>query len=116
MEGAAPPRFAQVAAVTTTDACYRALLDAGVGRVFEKVDVIDQLIHDDVGSFRDLEVIAATKLETALKEKRGAFDPRQRLIVFADHGFRLAPDGRRYTHGGPSALERTVPVWVFEPR
>lgn len=45
-------QLAQVAAVATTDACYRALLDAEIGRAFEKVDVIDQLIHDDeVASF-----------------------------------------------------------------
>jgi hypothetical protein len=36
--------------------------------------------------------------------------------VFADHGFRLSADGRGYTHGGPSTLERIVPVLRLQPR
>jgi hypothetical protein len=37
------------------------------------------------------------------------------LLVFADHGFRIARDGRSFTHGGPSTLERLVPVLRFMP-
>ena len=42
--------------------------------------------------------------------------PATPLLVFADHGFRIAPDGRSYVHGGSSTLERTVPVLHLLPR
>ena len=50
-----------------------------------------------------------------------AYLPRSRLntseplLVFPDHGFRLTVGGSRYEYGGPSALERTVAIFVLQP-
>jgi hypothetical protein len=33
-------------------------------------------------------------------------DPSRPVLVFGDHGFRLAADGRGFEHGGTSTLER----------
>jgi len=37
------------------------------------------------------------------------------VVIFGDHGFRLAPDGRGFVHGGGSTLERLVPVLNLLP-
>jgi hypothetical protein len=44
---------------------------------------------------------------------RSELDTSRPLVVFADHGFRLAEDGRAFVHGGNSTLERLVPVIRF---
>jgi hypothetical protein len=36
-------------------------------------------------------------------------------MVFGDHGFKLTADGKGFTHGGTSMLERLVPVLKLEP-
>jgi len=110
------PRFAETTGRTTTDGCYRALLAAGIEHSFEKVDVIDALIHEGPTTFVQLTAMARTKLTPACRTLLPRFDPARPLLIFADHGFRLAVDGRRYTHGGASTLERIVPVWRFMPR
>jgi hypothetical protein len=110
-----PARFAEVSAPTTTDACYRDLLDVGGARL-EKIDVVDELIHGDFLPFPDLLSVCATRLRTACKARRERLDPSAPLVVFADHGFRIARNGRGYVHGGASTLERLVPVWHLRPR
>ena len=60
--------------------------------------------------FEDLVRLALAELATEARALLRDLDPRRPLIVTADHGFRLAPDLRRYVHGGPSTLERLVPV------
>ncbi len=110
----APQRsYAQVGTETTTDACYKALLDAALNHPMEKINVIDELIHSDFLPFTDLSQLARTHLELAIKPLLARLDPARPLLVFADHGFRLRADGRRYEHGGNSVLERLVPVWWF---
>jgi hypothetical protein len=110
------PQFAEVGEPTTTDGCYRAVLAAGVEHAFDKIDVVDALIHGEPVAFVELLALARTKLTTALRELVPRLDPARPLLIFADHGFRLAADGRRYTHGGGSTLERVVPVWRCTPR
>lgn len=112
-----PPHFAAVSEHTSTDACYRDLLAADLTHALEKLDVVDALIHDVPSEkFDELTAIARTKLASALRRVAAGLDPSRPVVVFADHGFRLARDGRRYTHGGASMLERIVPVWRFAPR
>jgi hypothetical protein len=114
---AEPPRFAVVSETTTTDACYRDLLAAELSRPVEKIDVVDSLIHEERPQpFAELAAVARTRLATAIRRLVPRLDPARPLVVFADHGFRLAADGRRFTHGGASALERVVPLWHLAPR
>jgi hypothetical protein len=35
------------------------------------------------------------------------------VLIFGDHGFRLSRDGRGFTHGGPSTLERLTAAAVL---
>jgi hypothetical protein len=112
-----PPRFAVVSQHTSTDGCYRELLAADLTHPIEKIDLVDALIHEAPGDrFDELAALAGTKLAGALRSVAARLDAARPIVVFADHGFRLARDGRRYTHGGPSMLERIVPVWRFTPR
>ncbi len=63
----------------------------------------------------------AEELELKLKTSRAkkpwgtSLRSGRTLLLFADHGFRIAPDGGSFQHGGPSALERLVPVLRLEP-
>ena len=107
--------FAQVSLDTTTNGCYRELLNNGVNHFFEKIDIIDRMIHNRTLRFPELAELAATELKLALQRTRPRLDASRPLLVFADHGFRLAADGKQYEHGGPSTLERTVPIFVLKP-
>lgn len=109
--------FAVVSESSSTDACYRALLGAELAYPLEKIDAVDTLVHEASGTrFEELAALSRPALAHALRAVTARLDPTRPLVVFADHGFRLTRDGRRYTHGGPSALERIVPVWRFTPR
>lgn len=108
--------FAQVSEETTTDACYRALLDAGLAQSLTKLDAIDTLVHESGADFEELRRRAVVELELGLRRLVPKLDPTRPLVVFADHGFRLARDGRSFKHGGRSTLERVVPVLRLEPR
>jgi len=108
-------RFARAPADTTTDACYRHLAEAGLARELVKINVLDALLHERRDPFDDLARIAAAELRGAYRRVAGRFDPSRPLMVFADHGFRLARDGRGYGHGGSSTLERVVPVIRLMP-
>jgi hypothetical protein len=107
------PRFATVGPDTTTDGCYRDLLEAAINHDLHKIDVVDELIHEGATPFQELIALASARLEGALQRQVARLDPKRALLVFADHGFRLARDGRGYTHGGDSTLERVVPVWCL---
>lgn len=109
-------RFATVGPDTTTDGCYRDLLGANIDHELHKIGVVDELIHAGATPFDELIALATTRLEGALRRQVGRLDPQRPLLVFADHGFRLARDGRGYGHGGGSTLERVVPVWCLGPR
>ncbi|MGH8657199.1 MAG: hypothetical protein ACREV4_01560, partial [Gammaproteobacteria bacterium] len=111
-----PAQYAELSQGSSTDACYRELLGADIAHSFKKIDALDKLIHAERRSFDELLTLAKAELEIALRRVLPQLDPEQALLVFADHGFRLSPDGRRYQHGGLSTLERVVPVWSWEPR
>ncbi|MBT6274042.1 MAG: hypothetical protein HOI95_07915, partial [Chromatiales bacterium] len=108
--------IAQVSETTTTDGHFRHLLEAGIDHAYCKIDCVDELVHRAKRGFSDLQVLAATELRLAVRAMRGQFDSARPLLVFADHGFRLAADGKKYRHGGASTIERMVPVWHFGPR
>jgi hypothetical protein len=100
---------------TTTDAFYRELAAAGLARRLEKLDAVDQLVHARDVPFDDLARLALAELEIGWRRFAERFDASRPLLVLADHGFRLAPGGRGYTHGGPSTLERLVPLIALVP-
>ncbi len=106
--------YATVGQQTTTKACYERLIEAGLDHPFEKVDVVDNLLHDRFLPFKDLCAIAIAELRAELRQR--SLDPTRPLVVFADHGFRLSADAQRWEHGGSSALERVVPVIELRPR
>lgn len=108
--------FARVEDRTTTDSCYRQLIDAGFRHKFEKINCIDTLLHERFLPFEDFVRLALAELAIACRTVRSRLDVHTPLVVFADHGFRLAPDGRSYCHGGDSTLERLVPVFQLQPR
>ena len=107
--------FAEVGEATTTDDFYRRLAGAGVNRAFEKIDAIDRLVHERFVPFCDLVRLASAELVVACRAVKSRLDPARPLLVFADHGFRLGPRGRGWTHGGRSTLERIVPLLRLEP-
>lgn len=107
--------FAEVAAPTTTDACYRDLIAAGLTRELVKIDAIDELLHTRDDPFDILVQLAATELQAAWRRVAARFDQRRPIVVFADHGFRLDRAGRRHVHGGASTLERVVPILRLDP-
>jgi hypothetical protein len=106
--------FATVGEQTTTKRCYERLTDAGLDHPFAKVDVVDNLVHGRFLPFEDLCAIAVAELRADLR--RRSLDPTRPLVLFADHGFRLSADARRWEHGGSSTLERVVPVIDLQPR
>ena len=105
--------YAQVSATTTTMSFYRELAAAGINHPLEKVNGIDRLIHERFPPFADLCRLVLAELHLALGPVRRRLDSARPLLVFGDHGFRLARDGRSYVHGGPSTLERVVPVLLL---
>jgi hypothetical protein len=105
--------------ITKIEACrqeafYRELIDSDMVQAFEKINVIDDLIHQNFTPFDELLALATPQLEIACQHRRSRLDPAQPLLIFADHGFRIAQNGLGYTHGGAPTLERVVPLWLFE--
>ena len=88
----------------------------GFNRALQKIDAVDALLHTSFLPFDDLCRFVLAELHLACKKILARLDPSRPLLVFADHGFRIAPDGRSYTHGGSSALERLVPLLKLSPR
>jgi hypothetical protein len=107
--------FALVGAQTTTSHWYEELVAAGHHRKLEKINVVDTLLHERMLPFADMCDLVLAELRAACKPVRARFDPQQSLLIFADHGFRIAGDGRAFSHGGDSLLERIVPVWHLQP-
>ncbi|HVS62293.1 MAG TPA: DUF6079 family protein [Thermoanaerobaculia bacterium] len=105
---------ASVAAPTTTRGWLQHLAAAGINHPYLKVDAIDRLLHESSLPFDDLERVAIATLRAELRPHLASLKSADRLVVFADHGFRLDPQGRRWVHGGDSALERLVPIIDLE--
>ena len=102
--------FARVTPMTTTEAWFRTLADAGVNHPLVKVNGVDRLLHDRELTFVELSTLAGAELEMELARAAKTLDRARPVLVFADHGFRLDRDGRRFVHGGASTLEWVVPV------
>ncbi len=107
--------FARVSSRTTTGQFYLDLLERVSGKVLEKIDALDALLHSHQGSFQDFMKRAMVELELTCRQTAKKLDPARGIVVFGDHGFRLAPEGRGFTHGGRSTLERIVPVFLLKP-
>ena len=107
--------FGLSAQASSTDAFYRDLLNGEIKKSFEKINAVDNLIHTRGSDFGDLRRLARAELEIAFKRLILRLDSTRSLIIFGDHGFRLSLDGRSFSHGGPSTLERLVPVLRLRP-
>jgi hypothetical protein len=78
-----------------------------------RVGAVDRLLHDRSAPFAELELMANAELRVALQRLRPRLDSARRVVLFADHGFRPARTSREWVHGGPSMMERLVPVlWL----
>lgn len=108
--------FAMVSKETTTEACYRQLIEAGIRHPLEKINCVDSILHERFLPFVDLHHLVVAELRIACNKLEKRLDAGRPLVIFADHGFRLARDGNSYQHGGASVLERTVPVLRLVPR
>jgi hypothetical protein len=108
-------RFARVASKTTTDQFYRDLLDSVGAKSLEKVNTIDNLVHSQGNNFEELLERLEAELEIAGKRLSKKLDSSRELLMFGDHGLRLASDGTKFCHGGASTLERVVPVLKLVP-
>jgi Family of unknown function (DUF6079) len=108
--------WARVDAPTTTEACWAALAARGLGP-HAKSDGVDAALHGEPRlPFAELAARVARILPEAGRIAATKLDPGAPVWLFADHGFRLCADGARWEHGGPSPLERIVPVVRFVPR
>ncbi|MCU0292828.1 MAG: DUF6079 family protein [Thermoanaerobaculaceae bacterium] len=107
--------FAQVRPPTTTESCLATLASGGVNRPLHKLNAVDRLLHERHLAFAELRRLAAAELEVGLRQLGRRLDPAQPVLLLADHGFRLAPDGRAFVHGGASTLERVVPLLDLQP-
>jgi uncharacterized protein DUF6079 len=101
---------ARVSPRTSTEAFYATLFEKDLGKAFEKINAVDELIHQRNLGFAELEQLAGAELEIAFRRVAARLDPAQPIIIFGDHGFRLAADGRGFEHGGASTLERLTLV------
>lgn len=106
--------FAVVDSPTSTDQFYRCLLELRAGKAINKVNAIDTLIHSE-SQYGDILQKLGGLVGAALRKKNQEFDTTLPILVFGDHGFRLSRDGRSFYHGGPSTLERIVPVLKWMP-
>ncbi len=106
------PRFARVSERTTTSEFYGGLIGQGLGKSFEKIDAVDRLVHERT-TMAELAGLARAELEVAFRRLSTRLDAAQPVVIFGDHGFRLAADGASFTHGGPSTLERLTPVFLL---
>jgi hypothetical protein len=98
--------FAFVNERTSTEAFYVTMIEQEFKKSFEKIDAVDDLIHQRHLSFEELAQLAQAELEIAFKRLIPRLDAAKPVLIFGDHGFRLSPDGGGFTHGGPSTLER----------
>jgi hypothetical protein len=95
---------------SSTEAFYATLIEKGFRKPFEKINAVDELIHQRQLGFADLERLAGAELEIAFRRVAARLDPSRPVLVFGDHGFRLAADGRGFEHGASSTLERLTLV------
>lgn len=108
-------QWALVESPTSTDHFYRTLIDLKAGKPLAKINALDTLLHHET-SYDDVVHKTSGVLGAALRKTIRTFDVSLPVIVFADHGFRLNPDGRGFSHGGSSTLERIVPVLKWVPK
>jgi hypothetical protein len=99
----------------SNDASHTELAGENIRMSFEKIDVVDALIYERRLSFAEMTKLVRAEIETALKNAASKLDPAKPLVIFGDHGFRLAPDGQTFSHGGTSTLERITPVFILHP-
>jgi hypothetical protein len=107
--------FAMVSEQTSTEAFYLGLMGGDLTKAFEKIDAVDALIHTRKLSLNDLARLVRAELDVAFRKLADRFDPGSPVLIYGDHGFRLAPDGAGFSHGGPSTAERITPVFKLMP-
>ncbi len=108
--------YALVSPITTTDEWYRNLVEVGTNRGIEKLNAVDTLLHQKLLPLNDLWRLASAQLMVDCRKLSAQLPADRPLLIFADHGFRISADGRKFCHGGDSALERLVPLIHLRPR
>ena len=108
-------RFARVSIPTNTETFFRDLADSGVNKEIYKRNVVDDKVHEGNGNFTDLEKRIDIELEITCRKLVPQLPQSQPILIFADHGFRLNPEGNGFQHGGDSTLETVVPLFRLEP-
>jgi hypothetical protein len=107
--------FAAVSEKTSTEAFYLGLIGGDLTKVFEKINAVDALIHNRKLQMKDFARLAEAELEIAFRKMIGRLDRSRPILIYGDHGFRMALDGTGFTHGGSSSLERITPVFRLVP-
>jgi hypothetical protein len=107
--------FGAVSQRSSTEAFYLGLLGRDFNKAFEKINAVDILIHERKAGFGELERLASAELEIAFKRINQQLDASIPLTIMGDHGFRLSPDGRGFSHCGSSTVERIVPIFSLAP-
>ncbi len=110
-----PVDFAAVSEQTSTEAFYMGLIEGDLTKAFEKINAVDELIHERKLGLKDLAKLAGAELEVAFRKILPRFDPGKPILIYGDHGFRLAKEGSGFTHGGSSTAERLTPVFRLMP-
>jgi len=105
--------FALVSPSTSTESFYTSLIEQEFHKSFHKIDTVDHLIHQRDLNMEEVARLARTELEIAFRKLGPRLDPAKPILIFGDHGFRLASDGKGFVHGGPSTLERLTLVLLL---
>ena len=92
------------------------LIQGDLKKAFEKIDVVDVLIHERKLNMKDLAKLARAEIEVAFRRILEQLDPGRSVLIYGDHGFRTALDGVGFCHGGSSTLERITPVFELLPQ
>ncbi len=94
--------------VSTTAGLFDSRLASRFAHQAEKVNTIDTLLHERFEPLDDLVAVIEAELRLASRLLAKRLDWSKPLVVFADHGLRIARDGQSYTHGRlcPSASSR----------
>jgi len=100
---------------STTDGFYRELLGHNHPKSFVKFNEIDQLLHQKEKPLGELLPLVKVHLEWRMDEYISKHRPKS-LLIFADHGFRLAKNGLYFQHHGGSNLERAFPFLRLEKK
>lgn len=101
---------------STTKGLYNQFAKDGVAHRFFKFDYLDTLIHERFLPLAKVIDLFRAELGIFLGTLKKKLPHDKSLVVFGDHGFSIAEDGRSYGHNSGRSLDRIVPLMTFSPR